>query len=88
MQGTILKRTNGTNGDFCTRCHTQVGMNLGEPLFMSNIDRHPVSREGITCIVCHRVNQAYGKESGRVKIVEGDLFEPVYGPTGIRNSGV
>ena len=49
---------------------------------MSNIDRHPVSREGITCIVCHRVNQAYGKESGRVKIVEGDLFEPVYGPTG------
>ncbi len=82
MQGTILKRTNGTNGDFCIRCHTQVGMNLGEPLFMSNIDRHPVSREGITCIVCHRVNQAYGKESGRVKIVEGDLFEPVYGPTG------
>ena len=82
MQGTILKRTNGTNGDFCTRCHTQVGMNLGEPLFMSNSDRHPVSREGITCIVCHRVNQAYGKESGRVKIVEGDLFEPVYGPTG------
>ena len=82
MQGTILKRINGTNGDFCIRCHTQVGMNLGEPLFMSNIDRHPVSREGITCIVCHRVNQAYGKESGRVKIVEGDLFEPVYGPTG------
>ena len=82
MQGTILKRTNGTNGDFCIRCHTQVGMNLGEPLFMSNVDRHPVSREGITCIVCHRVNQAYGKESGRVKIVEGDLFEPVYGPTG------
>ncbi len=82
MQGTILKRTNGTNGDFCIRCHTQVGMNLGEPLFMSNVDRHPVSREGITCIVCHRINQAYGKESGRMKIVEGDLFEPVYGPTG------
>ena len=82
MQGTILKRTNGTNGDFCIRCHTQVGMNLGEALFMSNSDRHPVSREGITCIVCHRVNRAYGKESGRVKIVEGDLFEPVYGPTG------
>ena len=82
MHGTILKRTNGTNGDFCTRCHSQVGMNLGEPLFISNSDRHPVSREGITCIVCHRVNRAYGKESGRVKIVEGDLFDPVYGPTG------
>ena len=82
MQGTILKRTNGTNGDFCIRCHTPVGMNLGESLFMSNSDRPPVSREGITCIVCHRVSQAYGKESGRVKIVEGDLFEPIYGPTG------
>ncbi|MXX10098.1 MAG: cytochrome C [Nitrospira sp. SB0677_bin_15] len=82
MHGTILKRTNGTNGDFCIRCHTQVGMNRGEPLFMSNVDRHPVSREGVTCIVCHRINQAYGKESGRVKMVEGDLFEPVYGPTG------
>ena len=82
MHGVVLKRTNGTNGDFCIRCHTQVGMNLGEPLFLGNADRHPVSREGITCIVCHRVNRAYGKESGRVKIVEGDLFEPVYGPMG------
>ncbi len=82
MHGTILKLTNGTNGDFCIRCHTPVGMNLGEPEFMSNMDRHPTSREGVTCIVCHRVNRAYGKLSGRLAIVEGDLFEPVYGPKG------
>ena len=82
MHGTILKLTNGTNGDFCIRCHTPVGMNLGEPEFMSNMDRHPTSREGVTCIVCHRVNRAYGKLSGRLAIVEGDLFEPVYGPSG------
>ncbi len=82
MQGTVLKITNGTNGDFCIRCHTPVGMNLGEPEFMSNIDRHPTSREGITCIVCHRVNQAYGKLNGRLAIIEGDIFEPVYGPKG------
>ena len=82
MHGTILQLTNGTNGDFCIRCHTPVGMNLGEPEFMSNIDRHPTSREGVTCIVCHRVNKAYGKLSGRLAIVEGDLFEPVYGPQG------
>ena len=30
MHGTVLKITNGTNGDFCIRCHTPVGMNLGE----------------------------------------------------------
>jgi len=82
MHGSVLKLTNGTNGDFCIRCHTPVGMNLGEPVFMSNMDRHPTSREGVTCIVCHRVNNAYGKLSGRLAIVEGDLFEPVYGPKG------
>jgi hypothetical protein len=82
MHGTILELTNGTNGDFCIRCHTPVGMNLEESEFMSNIDRHPTSREGITCIVCHRLNRAYGKLSGRLAIVEGDIFDPVYGPTG------
>ena len=82
MQGKILQLTNGTNGDFCIRCHTQVGMNLGEPEFMTNMDRHPTSREGITCIVCHRLPEAYSKVSGRLAIVEGDIFDRVYGPTG------
>ncbi len=82
MHGKILKLTNGTNGDFCIRCHTPVGMNLGEPEFMTNMDRHPTSREGITCIACHRIKNPYGKVSGRLAIVEGDLFEPVYGSLG------
>ena len=41
MQAKIGKLTNGTNGDFCIRCHTPVGMNLGEPTFQSNLDRNP-----------------------------------------------
>ena len=82
MHATILKITNGTNGDFCIRCHTPVGMNLEEPEFMSNLDRHPTSREGVTCVVCHRLDQAYGKISGRLPIVEGSLYAPVFGPTG------
>jgi len=82
FHATILKLTNGTNGDFCMRCHTPVGMNLGESPYKSNMDGHPVSREGITCIDCHRVNQDYGKLSGRLALVEGDLFEPVFGPKG------
>ena len=82
MHAKILKETNGTNGDFCIRCHTPVGMNLEEPEFMSNLDRHPTSREGITCIVCHRVDQALGKISGRLPIVEGSLYDPVFGPMG------
>ena len=82
MHAKIVKLTNGSNGDFCIRCHTQVGMNLNEPVFMSNMDRHPVSREGITCVVCHRLDNSYGKVSGRFALVEGDLATPVYGPSG------
>ena len=40
MQAKIGKLTNGTNGDFCVRCHTPVGMQLGEPTFLSTLDRH------------------------------------------------
>ena len=82
MQGSIGRLTNGTLGDFCIRCHTPVGMNLKEKEFMSNIDRHPTSREGITCIVCHRLSQAYGKITGRLALIEGDITQPIYGPTG------
>ena len=82
MHGTILKRTNGTFGDFCIRCHTPVGMILGEPLFAPLEERDPVTREGITCIVCHRVDQQYGKVSGRIALVEGDILQPIYGPLG------
>lgn len=82
MHATTLKITNGTNGDFCIRCHTPVGMNLSEPLFMSNIDRNPTSREGVTCVVCHRVNTEYGKISGRLALEAGELPQPIYGPKG------
>jgi hypothetical protein len=82
MFAKIIKGTNGTNGDFCVRCHTQVGMNLGESQFMSNIDRTPTSREGISCVICHRASEPFGKISGRFALDEGDITQPVYGPTG------
>ena len=80
MHGTLLEQSNGTFGDFCIRCHTPVGMVLNEPLFGPNAERDPVSLEGVTCVVCHRQNEAYGKNSGRIPIEEGDLFGAVYGP--------
>ena len=81
MQMTINSLTSGTNGDFCVRCHTQVGMNMEESFYASNLDRHPTSREGVTCVACHRVNQNYGKVSGRVALQQGDLYTAVYGPS-------
>ncbi|NND81682.1 MAG: hypothetical protein HKN50_04565 [Gammaproteobacteria bacterium] len=82
FQNSINSLTSNTNGDFCIRCHNQVGMNIGESTFISNLDRHPTSREGITCVVCHRIDQNYGKVSGRMALREGDLLSPIYGPKG------
>ncbi|MDH3581163.1 MAG: multiheme c-type cytochrome, partial [Hyphomicrobiales bacterium] len=86
LNNKINELSNGSNGDFCLRCHSPVGANLGESTFESNLDRHPASREGITCVVCHRINKTYNKVSGRLALVEGGLTEPVFGPEG--NSGV
>ncbi|MGH1417734.1 MAG: multiheme c-type cytochrome [Hyphomicrobiaceae bacterium] len=86
LNNRINQLSNGSNGDFCLRCHSPVGANLGESPFMSNLDRHPTSREGITCVVCHRINKAYNKASGRLALVEGGLTDPVFGPDG--NKGV
>ena len=86
LNNKINKLSNGSNGDFCLRCHSPVGANLGESPYASNLDRHPTSREGITCVVCHRINKAYNKASGRLALVEGGLTDPVFGPAG--NAGV
>jgi hypothetical protein len=74
--------TSSSMGDFCLRCHNQVGANLGESPFISNLERHPTSREGITCVVCHRITKGYNKVSGRIALEEGGLLDPVYGPKG------
>lgn len=82
MSSKLNELLNGTLGDFCIRCHTPVGMAINEPRVMSNIDRHPSAREGVTCVVCHRINQNWGKISGRQSLVVGGITEPVYGPLG------
>ena len=74
--------TSSSMGDFCLRCHNQVGANLGESPFISNLERHPTSREGITCVVCHRITKGYNKVSGRLALAEGSLLDPVMGPNG------
>jgi mono/diheme cytochrome c family protein len=79
-QATLVKLTKGTLGDFCERCHTEVGMFNGEPILTSNSNRSKVAMEGITCVVCHRVPEAYGKITGRFPLEPGDIRSPIYGP--------
>lgn len=80
FNGTLVKANNGSFGDFCIRCHTPVGMALGEPVFTHNAERSPVSLEGVTCVVCHRQNQSFGKSSGRIALNEGDIHATIFGP--------
>ncbi|NOT11697.1 MAG: c-type cytochrome [Methylococcaceae bacterium] len=79
-QATLVKLTQGTLGDFCERCHTEVGMFTGEPILAGNSSRAKVALEGITCVVCHRVPEAYGKITGRLPLEPGDIHNPIYGP--------
>jgi hypothetical protein len=39
----------------------------------------PISREGVTCITCHRVKEQYGKVNGERRVEPGKIFDPVYG---------
>ena len=70
---------NGSNGDFCARCHSAVAGYLSESPDAAVLERHEVSRESVTCISCHRISKTYNKVSGRFAIVPGDLTNPVYG---------
>jgi nitrate/TMAO reductase-like tetraheme cytochrome c subunit len=71
--------TQGTVGTFCVRCHQQVGTQLGESRETPLWERAQISREGVTCITCHRVKEQYGKVNGERRVEPGKIYEPVYG---------
>ncbi len=70
-----------TINNFCVRCHQGVGVTLGEARNLDTWERSALSREGVTCVSCHRVNTAYGKANGERDILPGKIFEPVYSST-------
>lgn len=76
----------GTIGYFCMRCHASVGTSLGEERHLALWQRAAVSREGVTCISCHRIAESYVKTNGERRIEPGDIHAPVYG--GIGGAGV
>ena len=81
----ITERTSGTNGDFCIRCHSPVGMQREEKMFSSAMLRTPIMVEGVSCVVCHRVDRDFGNSSGRISMTHGTVTAPIYGPTGNEN---
>ncbi|MDA7978909.1 MAG: hypothetical protein MPJ50_09095 [Pirellulales bacterium] len=78
---TLVERTEGTVGTFCTRCHTPLGTAIGEDGTLNTIHRSQLSQEGVTCVVCHRVQQPYFKANTRHAIQPGGVFEGcMFGP--------
>jgi hypothetical protein len=68
----------GTIGYFCMRCHASIGTTLGERRDLPLTQRTQVSREGITCIGCHRVAERYGRVNGERRVEPGSIYQPVY----------
>ena len=78
---TLIERTGGTIGTFCTRCHTPIGTALGENGSRRNIHRARISMESVTCITCHRRKDGRYESSGRVRVEPGELLDTcIYGP--------
>lgn len=78
---TLIERTSGTIGTFCTRCHTPIGTALGENGSVRNVDRSRISMEGVTCVTCHRRSTRHYKNNGRVPVEPGRLETAcMYGP--------
>ncbi len=86
FEQSINELSQGTVGYFCMRCHASVGTSLGETRDLPLWKRSKVSREGVTCVTCHRVEEQYNKVNGERRIVPGDIHQPVYG--GIGGEGV
>lgn len=70
----------GTINYFCVRCHASVGTSLGERRDIPWWERSAAAQEGITCVSCHRVGEAYGKTNGARRISPGTIHDPVFGP--------
>ena len=71
--------TQGTVGTFCVRCHQQVGTQLGESRETPLWKMSQISREGVSCITCHRVQEQYGKVNGERRVEPGKIYDPVFG---------
>lgn len=82
FENKLSELSQGTVGHFCYRCHSPIATAMGELRSTPVGDLAEVAREGVTCIVCHRVNQRHGKSNGERRIEPGDIYAPVNGGVG------
>ena len=71
--------SSGTIRSFCVRCHQQIGTQLNERRDLPLWERNQISREGISCVTCHRVQEEFGKVNGERRVIPGRVYTPVSG---------
>ena len=77
FEDTINRLSQGTIGYFCMRCHAPIATTVGLRRDQAIWDGPRVFREGVTCIVCHRVKEQYTKSNGERRVEPGGLEEPI-----------
>lgn len=82
MNAVGQQKTGGKLDQFCTKCHSPVASLTGEtPPFFDPQNLSPISRQGVSCDVCHsitKINQPFNAEielkPGKIKY--GSLADP------------
>lgn len=81
FQTFIQGKTGGTLGTFCVRCHTPIGMSIGESPVRPNSERPFLSMQSVSCTVCHAVATRDGQASSSFHVpIPGDQEPTIYGP--------
>ena len=64
----------------CSGCHLPAGRSGGLTALLS-LDELPRSaRDGVGCVACHRVGEAFGRVNGERQLIPGGMFSAVFGP--------
>ncbi len=71
-------------GPFCVKCHSPIGIEIGEGALTPNKERAPISLMGVQCDTCHIIDRNHGLVSGRFPLSEG---RTKYGPFGSGKDG-
>jgi nitrate/TMAO reductase-like tetraheme cytochrome c subunit len=78
------KVKNMGTGPFCVRCHTPIGIAIGETGTTPNDERTPISLMGVQCDMCHTVDKNYGLVNAKFPLSPG---RTKYGPFGSGHDG-
>ncbi|MEN9359785.1 MAG: hypothetical protein RL095_1320 [Verrucomicrobiota bacterium] len=64
----------------CSGCHLPAGRAAGLSALQAAEELPQSARDGVGCIACHRVGEAFGRVNGERRLIPGGMFSAVFGP--------